>query len=145
MQKIDNLCQGLLGLILASHILKGFAGFRLHVYFRVALAKGHGIAAHFLLKPVAHELPDSKDQQEWKNPGEQETDNGGCPLLYNLGKGNFALVIAALGGRQTVDQVGIVHFTGAVNRLFTAAVLCLIHNFIVIYFNRINGSTVDGG
>ena len=39
MQEIDDLLEGLLGLVLAGDIGKGLAVFRLDVNFRVALAK----------------------------------------------------------------------------------------------------------
>ena len=56
MQKVHQLHQGFLGLVLTGHIGKAFASLCFHIHLGIALAKGHGIAAHTLAHEVHKEL-----------------------------------------------------------------------------------------
>ena len=56
MQKIHQLHQRFLSLILTGHISKALASLGLHINLSITLAKGHGIATHALAHKIHEKL-----------------------------------------------------------------------------------------
>ena len=79
-EEVDDLLQGLLGLVLSGHILKGNAGLLLHIHLGLALAKAahHAVAAHSLGQ-VPHE---HEENGKGNAVVEHHQDNG--VVLLNL-------------------------------------------------------------
>ena len=70
MQEIHHLLQGLLGLVLARHVLEGDAGLPLHIDLGVALSNPHGAAASGHL---AHqEVKEDDDRHKGKHIGQKD-------------------------------------------------------------------------
>ena len=109
-EEVHHLHQRLLGLVLAGHVGKGYAGGRLlHVDLGPRLAEGHGVAhpagqaAHALHHPAGEQLPNDDKDHNGKNPAHQEGENGvglggdlrskGDPLLrLELGQQPLAVI-----------------------------------------------------
>ena len=114
MQKIHQLHQGLLGLVLPRHVGKAFASLGLHIYLGITLAKGHGVTAHALAHKVHEQLPQGEENEDGQDPVFKEADNGRILFRYNLGELNLAL-------HQSLGQLGVLHTTGHINLLFLLA------------------------
>ena len=137
MQKVHQLHQGLLGLVLTGHVGKALAGLGLHIDLGVTLAKGHGVAAHTFAHKIHEQLPQAKKDQNGQNPVFENAYESGILLRHNLRKFHLAF-------NQAVHQLWILHTTGNINfllllilaqssntliRNFHLGKLALIHHF----------------
>ena len=76
MEEVDDLHQGLLGLILAGHILEGDAGLALHVDLGVGFAQVADAAAHLAGHPTHQQGEDHHNEHHGQHPGQQHRQNG---------------------------------------------------------------------
>ena len=100
MQEIDDLLEGVLGLVLARDVVKRLAGLRLDVDLGVRLAERHGIAAHLLAHPAEHEGAEGVEDDQRQHPGEQELDDRAHLLRDDLREGHARV-------EQAVDDLVI--------------------------------------
>ena len=75
-EKINDLLQALLGLILAGHVLEGDAGLLFHVDLGVGLADAAEAAPHALGHGAHQEGEQQIHHRHRQHPGEQEGDDG---------------------------------------------------------------------
>ena len=75
-EEVDDLHQGLLGLILAGHILEGDAGLALHVDLGVGFAQVADAAAHLAGHPTHQQGEDHHNEHHGQHPGQQHRQNG---------------------------------------------------------------------
>ena len=109
-EEVDDLGEGLLGLVLARHVLKGLARLGLHIDFGVGLAEGHRVAsaAHPLLHRAHEELPDQRENGQRQDPGEQKAHQGRGLFRHDVGEFDPLLI-------EAVNQPGVVrHLSGHV-------------------------------
>ena len=107
MQKIHQLDQRFLGLILASHVGKLFAFVADGVHPGAALAKAHRAHARTALFEHAHQ---KEDDQRVEGEGQDDADQ-------HPQEGYAGLALAAEGnacGRQAIHQIGIVDRHGLI-------------------------------
>ena len=69
-QEVDDLCQGLLGLVLAGHILEGDAGGLLHIHLGVGLAHAADAAHSSHAALFRHPAHDQGEHQEDQHKGQ---------------------------------------------------------------------------
>ena len=111
MQKIHQLHECFLRLVLSGNISKAFAGSRLHINLGVALAKAHSVAAHALAHKIHEQLPQGKENQNRHNPVGEERHNWALLSRHNLRKLYLAL-------HQPVCQLRVLYTAGNVNLFF---------------------------
>ena len=103
MEDVDDLLEGFLGLVLASHIPEGDAGLLLHIDLGVGLAHA-AQAAHAALSTDAPEQEhhQSHHQQQGKHIGEDQAEEIGR-LVHRLGVGVIGVLL------QHGQQLRVVH------------------------------------
>ena len=75
-EEVDDLHQGLLGLVLAGHILEGDAGLFLHIDLGVGLAHAAQAAAHLPRHAPEEEGKDGHHQNHGHHIGDEDADDG---------------------------------------------------------------------
>ena len=103
MEDVDDLLEGFLGLVLASHIPEGDAGLLLHIDLGVGLAHA-AQSAHAALSTDAPEQEhhQSHHQQQGKHIGEDQAEEIGR-LVHRLGVGVIGVLL------QHGQQLRVVH------------------------------------
>ena len=126
-----------------------------HVYFGVALAKGHGArtAAHALGELPHQQLADGNEQHHGQNPAQQELQQRRILLGNHLAKVN-ARIAHVLHQVRVVDFTGGEYAAGAVHRRHegdgVVVDLRFLNDFGVQHVQKItvgylaNGGLVDG-
>lgn len=114
MQKIDDLGQRLLRLILPGHVGKRGLHVRLGIDPGAAAAEREEVAAalHAGLHAPADLPPDKVEGQTGQHPHQHEIEHGGVLAGHAPVEGDPSVGIGALGLQQTVDQLGIADLTG---------------------------------
>ena len=129
MQKIHNLLEGLLGLVLARNVGEGLAGLRLDIDLGVALAEHHRVrAAHPFLQRAGEQLTDHDKDQNWNADADKQVHQRGHRLLNLLAVGDVGLF-------QPVDQLRVTHVAGDVDRPVVVFVLEQVLNLLVLHLN----------
>ena len=132
MKVIHNFCQVLFGFIFTGNIgeFDAFGGFHINLGVALAHTKHHGIfaAAHLVHELLGHILAQGKENDQWENPCEQETDQWGH--LFNNLAGEFCTRFI-----KSFCTVRIIHQTGLVNLGF---ILIRENNLIAFNFNFAN-------
>ena len=116
MEVVHDLCQILLGLVLAGYIVKLDALGGFHIYLGVGFAhiEHHGVAAaHFFRHLLGHELSQRKEDEDGRRPAENIHQQGG--LLDLFAGGGYP------GIQQPLHQTVVRHHGGLVNGLFILA------------------------
>ncbi len=138
-EELHDLLQRFLGLVGSGDIGEGFPRLGLHVNFGLARTEGHGVAhaAQLAGHPVGHQLPNSDEQRQRKNPVQQRNQRR-ILLGYHLAEFDAGVV-------QPVHQAGIVHLTGVIDDLLAAGIQGRIPYLRFVYLNRPHGSGFDLG
>ena len=129
MQKIHQLHQCFLSLVLTCYIGKAFACLRFHIDLGITLAEAHSVAAHALAHKVHKQLSKSKENQNRQYPIGEKGYKRTLFLGHNLRK--FYLTF-----HQAVSQLRVLHSACNVNFFFVVLInrsQTLIGNFYLRY------------
>ena len=101
MQEVDDLHQGLLGLVLTGHVFKGDAGLFFHVDLGVGLADAAQTAAHLARHAAEQEGEEGHHDDHGQQPGDQEAHHRGELGLIRRAEPDIVLP-------QKGEQAGII-------------------------------------
>ena len=110
MQKVYDLLQGLLGLVLTGHILEGDARLLFHIDLGLALADGH-TSAHSAAEVPHEEAEQQIDGGEGDHIAQKNLEQGRHLVRQLMVKLDVFI------GLELWDQIGIAHETGVVDEL----------------------------
>ena len=103
MEEVNDLHQGLLGLVLTGHVFKGDTGLFLHIDLGVGLAQIAQAAAHLARHAAEQEGEEQHHDHHGQHPGDEHGDDG-VKLLHILGAEAGDVVLL-----QQVDQPVVPH------------------------------------
>ena len=124
MQEVDDLGQGLLGLVLPGHVGEGGLHVGISVDLGPAVAERKDIAArtHTGLEAPTRLSPEHVEDQSREDPHQQEVENRRILPGYDSCKGDLAVFVGALCLQEPVHQPGIIDCSGLIGCRFTLGV-----------------------